>query len=114
MQRHFALPFFAAVGLAALSPALISRAAEQPPAPGTITTVAGTGQRGFSSATAARPPRPNWPPLRPRRRCRRQHLIADAANNRVRKVSPAGITPPWREPASPASPGTAARPLRRA
>jgi hypothetical protein len=95
MQRRFALPLFAAATLAALTATRVGLAAEEIPAPapepGTITTVAGTGQRGFSGdggpATAAPL---NWP----------RGLAVDAAgnlyiadhyNHRIRKVSPDGI-----------------------
>src|SRR5437879_311040 len=57
MERRFALPVIAAVGLAALISSRCGMAAEQPP-PGTIATVAGNGQLGFSGdggpATQAR------------------------------------------------------------
>src|SRR5947208_2225985 len=78
-----------AVGVTALSPARISLAAEQP-APGTITTVAGTGPRGFSGDNGpAAKARLNYP----------GGVAIDAAGNvffgdewnyRVRKVSPDG------------------------
>lgn len=48
MAQRFALPALAALALAALVASLPLRAAENPPKPGTIVTVAGTGQPGFS------------------------------------------------------------------
>ena len=48
MKRRVFLCGSLAVGVTALSPTLISLAAEKLPAPGTITTVAGTGEPGFS------------------------------------------------------------------
>jgi sugar lactone lactonase YvrE len=90
MKRRVFLYVSIAVGVTALSPALITLAAEQP-TPGTITTVAGTGPRGFSGDNGpATKARLNWP----------QGIaidaagnvfIGDSANNRVRKVSPDGI-----------------------
>src|SRR6266542_4207123 len=95
MKRRVLLSGFLAVGVTALSPTLISLAAEQP-TPGTIITVAGTGQRGFSGdngpATQARLDYPF-------------RIAIDAAGNvffvdgvdttevdgvRIRKVSPDG------------------------
>jgi hypothetical protein len=95
MKRRVFLYSSLAVGVTALSPALLSRAAEQP-APGTITTVAGTGELGFSGdngpATQARLDYPF-------------RIAIDAAGNvffvdgvdtdepdgvRIRKVSPDG------------------------
>src|SRR2546425_6851079 len=58
MKRYLALTTVAALGLAAVCVSLPLRAAGNPPQTGTITTVAGTGQRGFSGdngpATQAR------------------------------------------------------------
>jgi NHL repeat-containing protein len=89
MKRRVFLYASIAVGVTALSSTLISLAAEQP-APGTIITVAGTGQPGFSGdngpATQARLDQPI-------------SIVTDAAgnlffgdggNHRVRKVSPDG------------------------
>jgi hypothetical protein len=91
MERRMVLRLSVIVGLATLSPALISRAAEQPPAPGTITTVAGTGQRGFSGdggpATHARLDHPWGIAID----AAGNVFFADNANDRVRKVSPDGI-----------------------
>src|SRR5438128_10008914 len=89
MKRRVFLYGSIAVGVTALSPARISLAAEQP-APGTITTVAGTGPRGFSGDNGpAAKARLNYP----------GGVAIDAAGNvffgdewnyRVRKVSPDG------------------------
>jgi hypothetical protein len=95
MQRRFVWPFFAAVGLAALTGARLGMAAEVTPAPaptpGTITTVAGTGQSGYSGdggpATKARLAFPFSVVVD----AAGNVLIADVDNNRVRKVSPAGM-----------------------
>jgi sugar lactone lactonase YvrE len=92
MQRRFALPVFAAVGLAALTATRVGLAAEEipapAPAPGTITTVAGTGQRGFSGdggpAARARLAFPFSVVVD----AAGNLFIADAYNNRVRQVSP--------------------------
>jgi sugar lactone lactonase YvrE len=90
MQRRFALPLFAAVGLAALTGSRVGTAQETA-TPGTITTVAGTGQRGFSGdggpATQARLHLPSGVVVD----AAGNLFIADAENNRVRKVSPAGM-----------------------
>ena len=90
MERRIVLQFLAVGGLATLSPALISLAAEQP-APGTITTVAGTGPAGFSGD--------NGPAIKARLDypigiaidAAGNVFIGDGANTRVRKVSPDGI-----------------------
>src|SRR5438093_4818213 len=91
MKRRVFLCGSLAVGVTALSPALISRAAEQPPAPGTITTVAGTGQRGFSGdggpATQARLDHPWGVAIDGAGNV----FFADPENERIRKVSPDGI-----------------------
>jgi hypothetical protein len=86
----FALPFSIALALVAL-PGSSLAAGSPPPAPGTILTIAGTGQHGFSGdggpAAQARLDEPFG-------------LAADAAgnlfiaennNDRVRRISPAGI-----------------------
>ena len=90
MERRMVLRLFVMGGLAALSPALISRAAEQPPAPGTITTVAGTGQPGFSGdngpATQARLDFPVGIAID----AAGNVFFGDEWNYRVRKVSPDG------------------------
>jgi hypothetical protein len=96
MGRRFALSVSTVAGLVALSHALIGRAAEQPPLPGTITTVAGTGQAGFSGDSGPATQAALVSPF---------HLSLDAAGdlfiacgnadggigNRVRRMSPAGI-----------------------
>jgi sugar lactone lactonase YvrE len=91
MERRFALPLSAAIGLAALTSSRLGLAAEQTPAPGTITTVAGTGVAGFSGdggpATKARLNFPFSVVID----AAGNVLIADTDNNRVRKVSPAGM-----------------------
>ena len=90
MKRRVFLCGAIAVGVTALSPALISLAAEQP-APGTITTVAGTGPAGFSGdngpATKARLDDPIGVVVD----AAGNVFIGDGANTRVRKVSPDGI-----------------------
>src|SRR5437870_2043541 len=88
MKRRVFLYASIAVGVTALSPALISLAAE-PPAPGTIITVAGNGQDGFSGDNGpAAKARLSYP----------TGIAIDAAGNvffgddhRIRKVSPDGI-----------------------
>src|SRR5438045_3822178 len=89
MERRMVLRFFAMGGLATLSPALISLAAEQP-APGTIATVAGTGPRGFSGdngpATQARLNYPGGIAID----AAGNVFVGDEWNYRVRKVSPDG------------------------
>jgi sugar lactone lactonase YvrE len=91
MERRIVLQLLAVGGLATLSPSLIGLAAEQPPAPGTIATVAGTGQRGFSGdggpATKARLDSPQGIAID----AAGNVFIGDVANNRVRRVSPDGI-----------------------
>jgi hypothetical protein len=91
MNRRFTLPVFAAVGLAALTSSLIGHADGQSPPPGTITTVAGTGQPGYSGdggpATEARLNTPFSVVVD----AAGNLFFADALNNRVRKVSPAGM-----------------------
>src|SRR5438034_5512783 len=90
MERRIVLQVLAVGGLATLSPSLIALAAEQP-APGTITTVAGTGQAGFSGdngpATQARLDEPIGIAID----AAGNVFIGDGANHRVRKVSPEGI-----------------------
>jgi hypothetical protein len=113
-ERRFALPVFAAVALAALTGSRAGLAAEQTPAPGTITTVAGTGQVGFSGdggpATQARLHTPFTVAVD----AAGNVFIADGDNNRVRKVSPSGTISTVAGPARPPSPGTGAWPLMRA
>jgi sugar lactone lactonase YvrE len=95
MQRRIVWPLFAAVGLAALAGSRLGVAAEgtpaPAPAPGTITTVAGTGQPGFSGdggpATKARLGGPFGVAVD----AVGNVLIAEPGNNRVRKVSPEGM-----------------------
>jgi sugar lactone lactonase YvrE len=91
MKRRVFLYGTVAVGVTALSPARIGQAAEQPPAPGTITTVAGTGQAGFSGdngpATRARLDGPTGVVVD----AAGNIFIGDGSNHRVRKVSPDGI-----------------------
>jgi sugar lactone lactonase YvrE len=88
MDRRFALPVFAVVFLAALTGRGL---AQQTAAPGTITTVAGTGQSGFS---------PDGGPATQARLYGPAGIAVDAAGNlfigdnldgRVRKVSPDGM-----------------------
>jgi sugar lactone lactonase YvrE len=90
-ERRFALPVFAAVALAALAGSRVVPAGEAAPAPGTITTVAGTGANGFSGdggpATQARLSMPFIVVVD----AAGNLFIADTGNNRVRKVSPAGM-----------------------
>jgi sugar lactone lactonase YvrE len=90
MKRRFALPVFAAVGLAALTGSRVGLA-QQTATTGTITTVAGTGQAGVlgdgGPATQARLLFPFGVVVD----AAGNLFIADADNNRVRKVSPAGM-----------------------
>jgi hypothetical protein len=97
MVRRFVLPLIAIVGLAALSGPPGSRAvASSPPAPGTIMTIAGTGQAGFSGDGGPATQAKLWYPI---------DLTFDAAGNlcftcgnddtgnrgnRVRRISPDG------------------------
>jgi sugar lactone lactonase YvrE len=95
MQRRIVWPVFAAVALAALTGDRLGLAAEETPAPapapGTITTVAGTGTAGFSGD--------GGPAVKARLRfpfsvvvdAAGNLFIADADNNRVRKVNPEGM-----------------------
>jgi sugar lactone lactonase YvrE len=91
MDRRFALSFFAAVALAAITGTRVGMAAEETPPAGTITTVAGTGKAGFSGdggpATEARLAFPFSVAVD----AAGNLFIADADNNRVRKVSPKGL-----------------------
>ena len=91
MHRRFVLPVFAAVSLAAFTGSQVALAAEQPPAPGTIITVAGTGQAGFSGdggpATKARLAFPFDVVVD----AGGNLFIADGDNYRVRKVRPDGM-----------------------
>src|SRR5437899_1129393 len=91
MKRRVFLSGSIAVGVTALSPLMISRAAVETPAPGTITTVAGTGQAGFSGdngpATKARLDVPNGIAID----AAGNVFFVDNANHRMRKVSPDGI-----------------------
>jgi DNA-binding beta-propeller fold protein YncE len=88
MQRRFALPIFAAVSLATL-PGM--GMAQQTGAPGTITTVAGTGQLGSSGdggpATQARLNVPTGVAVDTEGNL----FIADGENDRIRKVDPNGM-----------------------
>jgi hypothetical protein len=90
MERHLALPLLAAVGLAALFGSRVGMA-QGAAAPGTITTVAGTGAAGFSGdggpATQARLAFPFSVVVD----AAGNLLIADTDNKRVRKVNPAGM-----------------------
>jgi sugar lactone lactonase YvrE len=90
MKRRFALTVFAAVGLAALTGSRVGTA-QQTATTGTITTVAGTGQAGFSGdggpATQARLKLPFAVVVD----AAGTLFINDADNNRIRKVSPSGI-----------------------
>jgi hypothetical protein len=87
MERRFVLPAFLVVGMTALSHSLMSLAAEEAPPPGTITTVAGTGQRGFSGdGGPAVQARLNWP-VGVVADATGNVIFADGQNNRIRKVS---------------------------
>src|SRR3954447_23862909 len=96
MKASLALPTCAAVALAALFVALPLQAAVNPPLPGTILTVAGTGKPAFSGdGGAATQAALNYP----------YGIAFDAASdlfiacgnadggigNRVRRIDPAGI-----------------------
>jgi trimeric autotransporter adhesin len=95
MERRFAPPLFAAFGLAALTGNPVGMAAGEIPAPsqapGTITTLAGTGVAGFSGdgglASKARLAFPFSVVVD----AAGNVLIADTDNYRVRQVSPAGM-----------------------
>jgi DNA-binding beta-propeller fold protein YncE len=90
MERRLALPLFAAVGLAALTGSVVPVAAQKTAAPGTITTVAGTGEAGFSGdggpATQARLNFPFYVAID----AAGNLFIAELSGCRVRKVSPEG------------------------
>src|SRR5437764_11797341 len=91
MKRPFGLLVCAVVGLVALSRSPVGLAAGETLAPGTIITVAGTGQAGFSGdngpATKARLDFPIGIAID----AAGNVFIGDGANSRVRKVSPDGI-----------------------
>jgi NHL repeat len=88
MERRFALPVFAAVSLAALTGIGM---AQQTDAPGTITTVAGTGQAGFfGDGGPATQARLNFP-VGVAVDATGNLFIGDRLNNRVRQVSPSGM-----------------------
>ena len=82
MKGHLALPSFAALALAACFVSLPLRAAENPPKPGTITSVAGTGEPGFSGDNG---------PANVAVDSAGTLFVADFNNYRVRKVSPEGM-----------------------
>jgi hypothetical protein len=88
MKRRFVLPLFAAVSLAALTGMGL---AQPTGAPGTITTVAGTGQSGSSGdgglAAQARLNGPSGIAVD----AAGALFIGDNYNGRVRQVSPEGI-----------------------
>jgi sugar lactone lactonase YvrE len=90
MKGHPALHTFTALTLAAFLVSLPLRAAANPPQPGTITTVAGTGTPGYSgdngSATQALLNDPSGLALD----AAGNLYIADLYNHRVRKVSADG------------------------
>jgi sugar lactone lactonase YvrE len=90
MKRRVFLYASIAVGATALAPARISLAAEQP-APGTITTVAGTGQPGFSGDNGPAAEAQLDDPFGIAIDAAGNVFIGDGANSRVRKVSPDGI-----------------------
>jgi hypothetical protein len=91
MERRFVWPLAAAAGLAALAGSNFFVAAQVAPAAGTITTVAGTGQAGFSGdggpATEARLNEPLGLAVDGAGNL----FIADWGNYRVRKVDGSGI-----------------------
>lgn len=88
----FALPFGIALALLALPGLRASlAAASPPPTPGTILTIAGTGQAGFSGDNGpAAKARLDYP-IGIAIDAAGSVLFADAGNQRVRKVSPDGI-----------------------
>src|SRR6266852_2620256 len=90
MKGHLALPTIAALALAAFLVSLPLRAAENPPQPGTIVTVAGTGTPGYAGdngpATQALLNYPSGLALD----AAGNLFIADLYNHRVRKVSADG------------------------
>src|SRR5436309_1376070 len=91
MERRFVLRLIAIVGLAALSLPPGSRAAGNTPAPGTIMTIAGTGQVGFSGdGGPAAQARLNDPRALAADTAGNL-FIADTGNARVRRISPDGI-----------------------
>jgi sugar lactone lactonase YvrE len=96
MERRFALLLFALVGLVVLSRSPVSLAAGETPAPGTITTIAGNGQTGFSgdggSATQAAIYYPAFIATDTADNLFIACLNSDAGvGNRVRRISPSGI-----------------------
>jgi sugar lactone lactonase YvrE len=95
MKRRFALSLFAAVAVAAPTGARVGMVAAEPlpaaPAPGTITAVAGTGQNGFSGDGGLASKARLAFPFDVAADAAGNVLIAATDNNRVRKVSPAGM-----------------------
>src|SRR5438552_2428207 len=91
MERRFVLPRIAIVGLAALSCLPGTRAAGNPPAPGTIMTIAGNGQAGFSGDGGPAAQARLADPRSPAADTAGNLFIADVGNARVRRISPAGI-----------------------
>jgi sugar lactone lactonase YvrE len=93
MNRHFALTAFVASWLMVGAGAFVVRAAQQPSGPlppGTIITVAGTGNTGFSGDGGLATGATVWNPLDQAVDAAGNLFIADQGNNRIRKVTPDG------------------------
>src|SRR5207248_1959655 len=91
MEQRFALPALAALALTALFGSSVTPAVADVPKPGTLLTVAGTGAAGFSGdggpATSALLRSPRGVAID----AAGNLYIADADNNRIRKVGPDGV-----------------------
>jgi trimeric autotransporter adhesin len=90
MAQHSAIPVLTAVALTALIGSLALPAAGDPPKPGTIVTVAGTGTPGYAGDNGPAPRALLNGPSALALDAAGNLYIADAANFRVRKVSPDG------------------------
>jgi sugar lactone lactonase YvrE len=91
MNRHFVFSALAAIGLVVAASALVVRAAQQPPAPGTLISVAGIRKQGFSGdggpATQARL---NFP-LDVAIDAAGNLFLDDSWNQCIRRIGPDGI-----------------------
>src|SRR5437660_8032714 len=90
MNRQLALSTITTLAVATFLASLPLRAAENPPKPGTITTVAGTGSPGFSGDNGPATQAQLNGPFDLAFDAAGNLYIVDADNDRVRKVSPDG------------------------